>query len=358
MIVIGVDPHKQTHTAAALDSATGEIRDAKTAAARTHGYGELLRWARALDAERIWAVEDCRHVSGGLERFLIARGEQVRRVPPKLMAGVRRSARTRGKSDDVDAIAVARAALREPGLPAARLAGPERDIRLLLDHRENLVRENVRDQNRLLWHLHDIDPDFAVTAIVDHTTGLERIARRLRRREQTLQVEIARELALGIKARLARARALERQLTALVRAQAAPLLALPGCGVLTAAKLLGEIADVRRFGSDAQLAMHVGAAPLDASSGKQQRHRLNRSGNRQLNAALHRIAVTQGRCYPPAQRYLARRMAEGKTRKEAMRALKRHLARVVFRILTMIAKRLEMPERVEVTTAPFVPCLT
>lgn len=130
---------------------------------------------------------------------------------------------------------------------------------------------------------------------------------------------------------------------------------MPGCGPLTAAKLIAEVAGVDRFASDAKLAMLAGVAPLDASSGKQQRHRLNRKGNRQLNLALHRIAVTQARIRGPAKQYLARRQAEGKTKREA---LKRHLARTVFCILTLIANRMNNPNRTEFSTAPQVPCLT
>lgn len=135
VIVIGIDPHKQTHTAVAVDGSTGELLGELTVPARQAGHERLLGWARALAAERRFALEDGRHVSGSLERVLLARGETVVRVPPKLMAGARRSARERGKSDAIDAAAVARAALREPGLPLARVEGPTREIRLLLDHR-------------------------------------------------------------------------------------------------------------------------------------------------------------------------------------------------------------------------------
>jgi len=126
---------------------------------------------------------------------------------------------------------------------------------------------------------------------------------------------------------------LEAELECLLRRNAAALLELPGCWTLTAAKLVAEVAGVERFSSDAKLAKLAGVAPLDASSGKQCRHRLNRKGNRQLNCALHRIAVTQGRVHAPARAFLARKQAEGKSRREALRCLKRHLARVVFRIL-------------------------
>jgi transposase len=119
-VVIGVDPHKQTHTAVAVRSGTGEVVDELTATARVAGHEDLLRWAQSLSADRLWALEDVRSVSRGLERLLVARGERVVRVPPKLMAGARRGARSFGKSDSIDALAIARAALGHPDLPVAR----------------------------------------------------------------------------------------------------------------------------------------------------------------------------------------------------------------------------------------------
>lgn len=334
MIVIGVDPHKQTHTAAIVDAGFGELLGERTVKARRAGHEQLLAWARGFAEQRLWALEDCRHVSVSLERFLLASGERVVRVPPKLMAGARRSARERGKSDAIDARAVAGAFLREPSLPQARLEGPEREIRLLLDHREDLVCERTRAQQRLRWHLHELAPELELPhGCLDRRVWLERLARRLARREQTAQTRIARELLRRIGELTRRASDLEHELAALVSVQAPALLELPGCGVLTAAKLLGETAGVDRFAGEAQLAMHAGAAPLPASSGNRQRHRLNRSGNRQLNCALHRIAVSQGRHHPPAQAYLARKEAEGKSRREALRCLKRHLARTVYQTL-------------------------
>jgi transposase len=129
VITIGIDPHKRSHTAAAVDSATGELQDQLTITSDRAGHERLLEWARALDAERRFAIEDCRHVSGRLERELIARGEHLVRVPPKLMAGARRSQREFGKSDPIDALAVARAALREPDLPVAHLDPEAREIK-------------------------------------------------------------------------------------------------------------------------------------------------------------------------------------------------------------------------------------
>ena len=146
MIVIGADTHKQSHTVGAVDAATGRTRADRTVKAKRRSFEDLLVWARGLDGERVWAVEDCRHVSGALERFLLKRGEQVVRVAPKLVAGTRRSVRERGKSDAIDAVSIARAALREglDMLPIARLAGPELEVRLLVDHRERLVAQRTQ----------------------------------------------------------------------------------------------------------------------------------------------------------------------------------------------------------------------
>jgi transposase len=136
MIVLGVDMHKGSHTITGVAAATGEMLGDKTSSVGARGFDRVLQWARAVGVERVWALEGCRHVSGSLERFLIARGERVVRVPTRLMANSRRASRERGKSDRIDALAVARAALAEgiQTLPTAELAGPELDIRLLVDH--------------------------------------------------------------------------------------------------------------------------------------------------------------------------------------------------------------------------------
>jgi transposase len=365
MIVIGADPHKRSHTAAAVDPANGELMGSETVAAREAGHAQLLDWARALDAERVWAIEDCRHVSGSLERFLVARGERVVRVPPKLMAGARRGARERGKSDSIDALAVARAALREgiERLPAAFLDEQALAIKLLLDHREDLVGESTRAQNRLRWHLHDIDPELAPPLrSLRFEPVLRSLGARLRRREQTMRVRLARELVRRCAALRRELRALERELHERVREQAPELLELPGCGPLTAAKLIAEIAGGGRFRTDAQLARHAGIAPLPASSGARHRHRLDRRGNRQLNCAFHRIAVTQARVHPEARVFLERKRSEGKSNREALRSLKRHLVRRVHRLLAPPADgapRLMSSSPIRANSAPAVmPCLT
>jgi transposase len=308
VIVLGIDPHKKSHTAVALEAATGELLGEHTVPATERGHERLLAWARSLSPERRFTLEDCRHVSGRLERFLVERGESSVRVPPKLMVGARRSARTRGKSDAIDAACVARAALREPGLPVARLAGPERELRLLADHRDDLVGERTRIQ-ALRWHLHDLALVFEVPPkALDRACWLIRLEGELAPLDG-VQARIARELTASCRALTRQIDALEREITQLAAALAPELLALPGCGALTVARLVGETASAGRFASEARFAMHAGVAPLPVSSGQTQRYRLNRCGNRRLNCALHRIAVTQMRMHAPAQDYLARKRA-------------------------------------------------
>jgi transposase len=336
MIVIGADTHKQSHTVAAVDATMGRLIDDNTVRARRRSFDDLLVWARGVDAERVWALEDCRHVSGALERFLLRRGEQVVRIAPKLAAGARTTARERGKSDVIDAVAIARAALREglATLPIAQLAGPELEVRLLVDHRERLVAQRTQLINDLRWHLHDLWPELEIPAR-GLTTGRwqDRLAGRLARAEQSARVRIARDELRRIRELTRAIDALQRELTELVGALAPQLLAERGCGVLTAAKLIGEIAGIGRFSNDAKLARLSGSAPIPASSGHTIRHRLDRGGNRQLNCALHRLAITKGRLDPDTAAYLARKQAEGKSRREALRCLKRHLARRIWRLL-------------------------
>lgn len=341
MIVIGTDTHKRTHTCAAVDAGTGRQAGELTAPARDPGFRELLAWGRGLEEERIWAIEDCRHVSGSLERFLVASGERVVRVPPKLTAQGRRGERAGGKSDPIDALAVARAALREgpETLPAAHLDEEALQVKLLLDHREDLVKARSQEQCRLRWHLHDLWPALELPAgCLDRIVWLDRLARRLARAGQGTRARIARELVTEIRRRTRRIKELGREIAALVEEQAPALLALEGCGPLTAARLIAETAGAGRLASDSKFARLAGVAPIPASSGDRTRHRLDRGGNRRLNCALHRIAVTQGRHHAPAREFLARKQAEGKSRREALRCLKRHLARRVWRLLLKIER--------------------
>jgi transposase len=331
MIVIGVDVHKHSFTAVAVDE-VGRMLDERTVSS---GAGELIVWASELGNDRLWAVEDCRQLTRTVEHDLLGAGEDLVRVPPKMMAPERRTGRERGKSDPIDALAIARVAVRESGLSRPR-ADEEiyRDMKLLVDHRDDLVDERRRMQQRLRWHLHQLDPSFAVPArMLGRSSHLERVGRWLARQPEAVQVRIARELVIRCRAMNKTITELDDELEQRTEQIAPALLQVPGCGALTAAKLLAEIGPVDRFKSDAQLARHSGVAPLQASSGKVQRHRLDRGGNRQLNAALYRIAITQGRYHPAARAYLERKQAEGKSRRDAIRCLKRTLVRVIFNTL-------------------------
>jgi transposase len=331
MIVIGLDVHKQSVTAVAVDEAGRPLEEKVIAV----GSSELLGWASSLDAKRLWAVEDCRQLTGWLEGQLLSVGEELVRVPPKLTVPERRAGRTRGKSDPIDGLAIARAALREPDLARPR-AGEQvlRELKLLVDHRDDLVDQRRRCQQRLRWHLHALDPTFEVPLRkLSRPSQLERVSRWLVRRPKEMQVRLARELVTSCRSLNRAIAELDQELEQRAAEIAPALLELPGCAAVTAAKLLAEIGPIDRFRSDAQLARHSGVAPLQASSGRTQRHRLDRGGNRQLNAALYRIAVTQARYYTLARDYLDRKRAEGKSRREALRCLKRLLARAVFNAL-------------------------
>jgi transposase len=337
MIVIGSDAHKASYTCASVSDRTGEQLGVQTVRTTRAGHEQLLAWARALAPERVWAVEDCRGVSGKLERFLLARGERVLRVPPKLMAGRRRGSRQAGKSDPIDALAVARAALEEglESLPVAALAGPEREIKLLLDHRDDLIAEGTRIQNRLRWLLHDRWPELELPrGCLTRIIWLERLKRRLAREQQSAEVRVMRAQIARLRQLVQETNALQRELAALVAAQQPALLDLPGIGTLNAARLVCEIAGIQRFHSPAKLARMAGVAPIPASSGARHRFRLDRGGNRQINAAVHRMAITQLRCHPPAKTYIERKTAEGKSKKEAIRALKRQLINIIYKTLT------------------------
>lgn len=332
MITLGIDAHKRTHTVVAVDEVGRELATKMTRATTSEDHLEMLRWAQRLGSQRIWAVEDCRHLSRRLESDLLKAGERIVRVPPKLMANARDAARTYGKSDPIDALAVARASLRHPDLPAARLDGPARQLRLLVDHREDQVAERTRQINRLRWHLHELEPGWDPPArSMDRYKTLDAIAARLASHDGTT-ARIASELVVSIRAITVSVNALEREIGVLVAELAPTLVALVGVGGLTAAKIVGETADVRRFRSKDAYARHNGTAPLPAWSASP-RHRLSRTGNRQLNAAIHRIAVTQKRCHPDAIAYLARRLEANNTKTEALRALKRRLSDIVYRAL-------------------------
>ncbi|HEU4729258.1 MAG TPA: IS110 family transposase [Kofleriaceae bacterium] len=338
MIVIGVDTHKHSHALSAVDEGTGRVRGSREIRADEPGHLAAVRWARGLDDERVWAIEDCRHVSRRLEQALLAAGERVVRVAPKMMGASRRGERERGKSDEIDAQAVARAVVKDgvESFPAAYLDERAMEIRLLFDHREDLVKERTRAQNRLRWHLLELCPEVErklAGGSLSQLGPLERLDRKLRRLGHSTRLRVAREELAHIRALTRQADGLEAELAELIRAYRPKLLEEQGCGALTAALLIGRTAGAERFSSDACFGRQAGAAPVPCSSGQRTQHRLDRGGDRQLNRALHTIAITRASHDPATREYLERKRAEGKTNKGALRCLKRYLARRFWRLL-------------------------
>jgi transposase len=347
MIAIGADTHKRTHALAAVDAATGRVRGQRQTRAEDSGHLAAVRWARGLDGERVWAIEDCRHVSRRLEQALLAAGERVVRVPPHRMGASRRGAREPGKSDQIDALAIARAVVADgiERFPAAHLDEQAMEIRLLLDHRGDLVANRTRTVNRLRWHLLQLGPELERSirpGAFNQARVLDRVDRRLRKLPAGARVRVAREQVAHIRQLNRRIEQLKRELLELVGAHRPQLLSETGCGPLVAATLIGRTAGAQRFRSDASFALQSGTAPIPCSSGKRTQHRLNRGGDRQLNHALHVIAITRANHDPATKAYLERKEAEGKTKKGALRCLKRHLARRFHHLLSLPA---ETPQR-------------
>jgi transposase len=290
-----------------------------------------LRWAllKFGDGELVWGIEDCRHVSARFERSLVDAGQRVKRVPTRLMARARGSGRRRGKSDPIDAEAVARVVLREPDLPVACHDEVSRELKLLVDRREDLVGQRTATVNRLVWRIHELDPKRS-PGVLNYPKYRDALREWLAGQSGTVA-----ELALAELADIARLtddiNALEKRITRRVREVAPRLLDMPGCGALTAAKIMGETALVTRFSGEAAFAQHAGVAPVPQWSGTTAgRMRRPKYGNRQLNSAIHRIAVTQLRLDGAGRAYYRKRLEANDTRAMALRALKRRVSRAVY----------------------------
>lgn len=337
MITVGTDVHKRTHTFAAVNELGGELAGL-TVDATVAGHRRAIAWAQKLaGGQQIkWAIEDCRNMSGRLERDLLAAGQSCVRVTPHLMAGARRSGRVRGKSDPIDALAVARAAQREPDLPVAAHDPLTRDLKLLTDHRDHVVALRTSLINRLRWHLHEIDPEFDIDdASLITIKHQDRVKTWLADRQDDLQGVLAAEIIADIATLTERVKDLDKRLRKLADPVTAALQNILGCATVTAAKILGETANITRFANEDKYARYCGIAPVPVWSGRTAgRVRLTRSGNRQLNRAVHTIALTQIRTNGSLGRtYYEKKQAEGKSNKEALRCLKRRLLRVVYQAL-------------------------
>jgi transposase len=330
MLSIGIDTHKASLAVSAVDELGRQVAG-RSFANDPAAHRAVLRWAVRLGSERRFGIEGAGSFGFALAQTLVAAGETVVDVPPHFTARERRTLRQRGKSDPGDALAIARLVAREPALRAVRTHGSLADLKLLVAARDQLVAEQTRLVNQLHADLLVLSPGYA------HRLPNLVAARHRGRLAAWLaeQPGVRAELARGRLARLDAvtndARALERRIGRLVAAGGSRLPDLAGVGPLTAAKLLAESRAIGDYRDAAAFAAANGTAPLSASSGQVHRHRLNRGGNRQLNRALHLMALVQARCDPRARSYLARKRAEGQSWQEALRSLKRHLSDVVYR---------------------------
>jgi len=331
MGVVGIDTHKATLAACAIDE-VGQVVAERIFPNAPAGFAALLGWLHELgDVTRV-GLEGSAGYGAAAARFLLAAGLPALEVPPQLSHRERLRTRRAGKSDPGDALAIARVALREVELPPVRTADASRELKLLVEARDDLAAEATRVRNRLHADLVVIAPGYGAVAANLVAEKHRRAAGQLLRRLPGVQAELARGRLVRLGKLATEIRGLDSRIEGLVADH--PLRSLWGAGPLVTAKLLGEIGDIRRFRSADAFAMLAGVAPIPASSGQTSRMRLNRGGNRQINRALHGIVLAQVRTYPPAQAFVARKRAEGKSWREALRALKRHLARIVFRLLS------------------------
>ena len=336
MVTIGVDAHKSVHHALALDD-TGMVLGSWRGANTADRWQQLLSWALTLPGARQWGIEGAWNYGRGLAQFLVAHGEVVFEVNPRWTAAGRRRARNVGKRDPLDAHAVAKL-VRDEGAQLPQVAAEDETavLDLLVTEREGALAEATRLRNQLHHLLLQLDPDYK-SSIPSLTSkaGMRAVERYAAASAGPLQQQRAaavRRLAQRLRLALEQAAALEQEVCALAEAYYQPLTEIKGVGLFTAGAVAGILGPGQRFRSEAHLAAYAGVAPLEASSAGLVRHRLNRGGNRRLNAILYRIALSQSQSLPEAQAYLARRQAEGKTWREAIRALKRHLVRAIWRL--------------------------
>ena len=336
MITIGVDAHKRIHAAVALDETGHELahwRGPNSA----QGWHQLYDWAAQLGPCRQWGIEGAWNYGRGLAQFLVKTQETVLEINPRWTAQTRRRARQRDKSDRLDARAVA-SLVRQEGttLPQVTCEDETAALDLLAREREDLLAEATRLRNQLHQLLFQIDPEYrqqwpslqsqaALRALESYTVSHPA-------EMQQLRAAAVRRLGQRLRLVAEQITGLTAQIEARAQTRFAPLTELCGVNLLTAGTLAGILGLGRQFTSDAQLAAYAGVAPLEASSAGLVRHRLNRGGNRRLNAILYRIALPQSQRSPQAIAYLDRRLSEGKTRREALRALKRYLIRAIWRL--------------------------
>ena len=338
-VAIGIDTHKGSLAAASVD-VLGRVLGVREFANAPAGHRLLMRWVREQGQPRTIGVEGSLHYGAAVARMLLEGAEDVREVCPSL-THVERRRRSKGKSDSVDAVAIARVVAADETLPSARRTALLSDLKLLVDYRDQLVRARTQVANRVHADLVVLRPGYE--QVVPNLRAMRHVARArtLVRRDRSVQGVLVRHRLREILRLEAEIAGADRRIADKLAEVDTTLTQIPGIGPFIAAKILGEVGEISRIRSKASFALLSGTAPLIASSGQTHRHRLNRRGNRQLNWALHYIALAQSRTNAEAKAYLARQRESGKSHKEAMRCLKRHLSNVVYRHLLLDARRLE-----------------
>jgi transposase len=333
-VLIGVDPHKASVAVAAVDEAKGELVERASFLQNRTGLRALERWAKRFP-ERRWAVENASGLGQYLAGRLSAVGESVVDVPPKLSARVRvLSSGNARKNDGLDALATALAASRNERLAAIAPEAASEVLRLLYERREDLVAERTRALNRLHGLLRDLVPGGVAGTLSAHRAA--RILRGIRPQEgasDRLRRRLASEVLRDVRTLDRKIADLNGRIEAEVEASGTTLTEIFGIGPILAAKIIGTVGNVARFPTKAHFASYSGAAPVEASSGEVVRHRLSLAGNRKLNNALHMVAICQARSDSRGGTYYRKKIAEGKSRKEALRCLKRRICDVVFKSL-------------------------
>jgi transposase len=338
-VVIGVDPHKRSATIEVINQRE-QVQFQGRFGTDTDGYQQMVAAGRRFP-DRVWAVEGCTGIGRHIAQRLVADGERVLDVPPKLSARVRVFDTGQGrKTDPVDAHSVAVAGLRSPGLRQVVADDVTVALRLLVDRRDELGRARTEVVNRIHELLLELIPGGAKKFLTRaQASYLLRTAPQPVGIVAQTRSDLARELIEDLTVIDAKIRAADKQLRQLVAATGSTLRELNGIGPSGAARLLGDIGDISRFRTAGHFASWNGTAPIEASSGDQKRHRLSRAGNRRINRVLHIMAIAQLRHDTPGQAYYQRRRGEGKTPMEAIRALKRHLSDVIYRQMLRDARR-------------------
>jgi transposase len=338
MVLIGVDPHKGSHTAVAVDE-DEQVLDELTVRADRHQLERLLKWSIDFP-ERCWAIESASGLGFLLAQQLVAAGEDVVDVPPTLAARVRLLGSGKSqKNDPNDARSTAIAALRSPRRRTVVREDHTAILRMLADHHHDLG--SLRTQ--AICRLHAL-----IRALVPGGTGVrlsaDRAAAVLRKVRPASAAEaerkrLAQELLADVRRLDSAIAASKARLMSAVAASGSSVVELQGVGPVLAGLIIGHSGDIARFPSRDHYASYNATAPIEASSGPKARHRLNPRGNRQLNHAIHMVAIVQVRAGGPGRDYYERKLTEGKTKKEALRALKRQVSNAVYRQLVIDAGR-------------------